>query len=258
MSLTELNDSETKYLQLDCSGTQTGSKFCCRTLEKWLFRTQEPYCFLSKSHAVLQSFTMGKMLLFTNEYFNCMNWYFVGEYQKKNKIATVVLKNRKAESLISWKCYCQEMESAKQRFNHKKVLLRERKRHTTHREAALSPDLLMGGRGWVPHPVLTRGIPHPVLMGGGGVGYPHPVPTWGCAPIQSSQWVPPILDLRWDTPCPGPEIGDPQSWTWDRGTTHQKDRIPPLLRCGLTHKVKILPSTIFRMRAAITHKTAIM
>ena len=65
----------------------------------------------------------------------------------------------------------------------------------------------------VPHSVLAGGIPHPGLVGPWGI--PATIRTW--------DGVPPRPDLGWGTPPPG------------RGV-------------GLTHKVKILPSPILRMR----------
>ena len=60
----------------------------------------------------------------------------------------------------------------------KNVLLRERKRHTACRIAALSPDLPTGWGG-VP-PTSFEGLPHPVP---GGV--PHPVSRGGANPTLS-------------------------------------------------------------------------
>ena len=66
----------------------------------------------------------------------------------------------------------------------KKVLLRERKRHTAHRVASARYAALSSGWGGVPHPRSGVGVPHPrvrgypgqVLMVGGtpGLGVPHP------------------------------------------------------------------------------------
>ena len=82
----------------------------------------------------------------------------------------------------------------------KKVILRERKKHTVRhvastRFAEMSPD--WGGR--VPHPVLDRGVPHQVLTR----GYPP-----------SAGWGTPCLDLGWGTPI--------QTW----------DGVPPFSRMG--------------------------
>ena len=76
----------------------------------------------------------------------------------------------------------------------KKVLLHERKRHTTcciasAHYADLSPD----GGGTPSSPGWVGVVPHPVLDGwyltSPQWGYPHPVPTGG-TPIQSSMGVP--------------------------------------------------------------------
>ena len=104
---------------------------------------------------------------------------------------------------------------------HKKVLLRERKRHTARRIASaryadLSPD------------------------GGGG----YPIQTWDGVP-------PPRLDLGWGTPLCKPGTGPPPPFRpgmrypplAGRGTNP-----PPPPRCGLTHKVKLLASPILWMR----------
>ena len=111
----------------------------------------------------------------------------------------------------------------------KKVLLRERKRHTTScvasaRHVALSPDGGGGGYplqswtegdtpfslGWgVLHPVLGRGYPHPDLepdLDGRYLRVP-PVQTW--------DGVPPHSDMGWGTPCLDMGMGypPPQVWT---------------------------------------------
>ena len=118
-----------------------------------------------------------------------------------------------------------------------------RKRYTARRVAAQSPD-----RG-VPHPVLTRGTPIQSQQGGYShlvltAGYPHPVlmgyphqEGWGTLPCEEG-WgnpCPPIIRTWWDTPPPSA----------DAGTTG----------CGLTHKLKILPSLILRMRTVIIEWT---
>ena len=143
-------------------------------------------------------------------------------------------------------------------YQHRKVLRRECKRHTARHVASadyadLSPD--ERGEG-VPHPVLDREVPHPVLDREGtpsslgqcrrvphpvlDEGVPHPVLNRGY-PIQSSTGggVPP-------RPRPGmgyspfrPGMGYPPI----SRTGY------PFSRCGITHKVKLLPSPILRMRA---------
>ena len=127
----------------------------------------------------------------------------------------------------------------------KKVLLRERKRHTachvaSTRCAALSnPDLVWGGtqsqvlgEGY-PIPGQGEGIPCP--RSGGDSGYPpHLDLGWGTPPTWTWDGVPPhldlgwgtplpgpgmgyspCLDLRWGTPLPRPEMGYPSTQTWD-------------------------------------------
>ena len=112
----------------------------------------------------------------------------------------------------------------------KKVLLRERKRHTARRiESARFAD---GGRG----------VPHPVLDGGGG-GYPiqswmggrvpHPVLDGGTP--SSPGWYPPPL-FRPGMGCPHPDQG--------QGT---RPRPPPPPTS--VDRLKILPSLILGMRA---------
>ena len=127
----------------------------------------------------------------------------------------------------------------------KKVLQRERKRHTARRvasarSAALSPD----GKGGYPHPVpMGRRVPPSSRDdGGGGVspsspddgGYPHPVLTEGThrkdggTPLSRRIRVPPFphrQDYMGVTPLSA-----------DGGTPSG---------CELTHKLKILPSLSF-------------
>ena len=109
-----------------------------------------------------------------------------------------------------------------QYLNNKKVLLRERKRHTARRVAsARYAALSHGGRGggypiqpWVwGYPIqswLREGYPdvtppHPDM----GWGTPHPDLGWGTKPpIQTWDWVPP--SAGWGTPA----------WTWDGEPPH--------------------------------------
>ena len=98
--------------------------------------------------------------------------------------------------------------SRTQKLFHKKVLLRERKRHTVRRAASARIMLRL-------QTVLDEGRGYPQYSGP-GMGYP-PVQTW--------------------------EQGTSPTLTWDGVLP------PPPSRCGLTHKVKILPSPILRMRA---------
>ena len=132
-------------------------------------------------------------------------------------------------------------------FSNKKVILRERKRHTarriasTHCAALSNPDLVGGypvpGQGGTPSRA-GQGVPHPRYRGypiqtwsGGtpgtpptgmgyplqpemgyprpGMGYPLPRPRMGCPPIWTWDGVPPYLDLGWGTPLPRPEMGYP-------------------------------------------------
>ena len=119
------------------------------------------------------------------------------------------------------------------------------------------------------------GLPHPVLVGGGVPrGTPHPDlarvpppsrPGWGATPIQIWDRVPPHPDLGWCIPLSRPGMGYPQpvmgyppprpvmGYPLSRpgmGYPHVQtcDGVPPS-GCRLTHKVKILPSPILRMRA---------
>ena len=121
----------------------------------------------------------------------------------------------------------------------KKVLLREHKRHTTHHVAntpcaVLSP--VDGGGGGLPHlwtggiPIqddrgLDRGTPCPQnpLSYPCQVGWDTPYPHW-------AGWVYPQVKAGWGTPWVKAGWGYPDPY-------------------GLTHKLKILPSPILRMRA---------
>ena len=91
-------------------------------------------------------------------------------------------------------------------FNHKKVLLRERKRHTDRRVASTRyADPAGGGGGYTPdgHPP-AEGIPQvgAPLLG----GYPRQEPHCrGGYPRRE----PHCLDLGWGTPPPGPGWGTP-------------------------------------------------
>ena len=128
-------------------------------------------------------------------------------------------------------------------MNNKKVLLRERKRHTARRVAstrcaALSnPDLVQGctqSQVWGGYPVpglggtqsqVWEGVPHPRSGG-------YPIQTWSGdtpgTPYLDLGWGPPSPlpepgmgyppDLRWGTPPPNLGIGYPPGQTWDRGS----------------------------------------
>ena len=119
-------------------------------------------------------------------------------------------------------------------FENKKVLLRERKRHTTRRVASThSAVLLPRAGGGYPHPVLM-GVPHPVPM-----GYPHPV-SMGEVPIMT--WLgylspsvlktcthpPSRLEGTWDQALGYPQKGlgpiDGRIMGWRWGTPLLTDR----------------------------------
>ena len=74
-------------------------------------------------------------------------------------------------------------------LNYKKVLLRERKRHTARRIASARYGGGWGGypiQSWwgVLYPVMGEGVPHTVMVGGGYPGYPHHPDLAGGYPIQ--------------------------------------------------------------------------
>ena len=120
------------------------------------------------------------------------------------------------------------------------------------------------------------GVPHSQVGGGGfplsrqGGRLPpsqqgYPLPRQGGTPSQGGC-----------TPFPDRGTSYLPNWTWEGGTTRLNLRrgtpcldlrrgvspsahldlpkgVPPLSRCGLTHKVKLLPSLILRMRAVKMH-----
>ena len=87
--------------------------------------------------------------------------------------------------------------------------------------------------------LLMGGVPHPVMDGEG-----YPIQSWMGVPSPTWTWNGyPHLDLGWGTPCPDLKWGTPPP-------PHRQDRVPPS-RWWLTHKVKLLPSPILRMRAVI-------
>ena len=135
-------------------------------------------------------------------------------------------------------------------YVNRKVLLRERKRHTTCRIASaryadgggVPHPVLVGGVphpvmvGGLPHPVMMveRGLPHPVMVGGSprpGMGYP-PTQTWDRVPSHHSdlEWSTPHPDLGWGTPPPRPGTGYPPTiQTWDGVPPIQTwDGVPPI------------------------------
>ena len=126
-------------------------------------------------------------------------------------------------------------------YENKKVLLRERKRHTTHRVASTrcvsgpggTQSQVWGGGFLVPG---LEGVPHP-RSGGypvpGQEGYP--IPGLGGYPVPCAGGTPGI-------PLPRPGMGYPPTWTWDG--------VPP--PPASVNRLKILPHVILRMRAVIT------
>ena len=130
----------------------------------------------------------------------------------------------------------------------KKVLLRERKRHTTRRVAsARYAALCNGGEGCTPSQVggypiqgLGGGVPHLRCRGypTSGLGTPphHPDLGWGTPrpeigyPASKMVYLP---DLRWGTPNlrwvpPGPEMRYPPPRPgWDTPPTQTWDGVPP-------------------------------
>ena len=85
-------------------------------------------------------------------------------------------------------------------LTNKKVLLRERKRHTARRVASARYAALSNGwvGGGVPHPVMG-GVPlHPDL----GQDTPPPTQTWHGVPPRPGTGYDPHQDLGWGTPPP--------------------------------------------------------
>ena len=96
-------------------------------------------------------------------------------------------------------------------IENKKVLLRERKRHTachlaSARYADLSPD---GGGGGGGTPSSLMGYPQT----GPGMGYP--LISWMGYLCPDLGWGTPCPDLRWGNPHPDLEWGTPSIQTWD-------------------------------------------
>ena len=99
----------------------------------------------------------------------------------------------------------------------KKVLLRERKRHTARlvasaHHAGLSPD----GEGGIPHPVLDRGYP---------IQSQWELPQG--TPILILDWVPSHPDLGWGTPIS--RIGYSPILILDGVPPYQQDGVTPIL-----------------------------
>ena len=128
------------------------------------------------------------------------------------------------------------------RMLNKKVLLRERKRHTARRVVS------------TPSVVLTGYPPRPDLAGGGYLTWvPPPVLTWGGTwPGYPPSRVPPISwpgkggYLTWVPPSRLDLAGYPPSVSapWHSGKCCKAlfDMGTPPPRCGQTNKVKLLPS----------------
>ena len=140
----------------------------------------------------------------------------------------------------------------------KKVLLHERKRHTACRIASAHNAALSNGgypiQSWV------GGTPSSLARG-------YPIQSWlGGYSIQF--WLggsPSSPDLGWGTPSSPGQGGTPSSPGQGCTQGNPLSRLGmeyspsrpgmgyplPQSRCGLTHKVKILPSPILQMRAVI-------
>ena len=112
----------------------------------------------------------------------------------------------------------------------KKVLLRERKRHTTRRLAS------------APSVVLHRWKGYPCQVSTGGIPWVPPCPDLAGVPLSDKDMGP--VEVLWDGDMvpPGKDMG-PVEVLWDGDGVHP----PP--GCGLTNKLKLLPSLILRMRA---------
>ena len=123
---------------------------------------------------------------------------------------------------------------------------------------------LIGGGGGYPIQSWLRRIPpsspgqggylHPILAKGGTPSSPGPrrstpsSPGWGSTPSSPGQGVPhPVLAGGYPG-YPPLDLG--------RNTASQLDGVPPppRSRCGLTNKLKTVPSPILRMRAVIILK----
>ena len=119
------------------------------------------------------------------------------------------------------------------------------------------------GRGYTwgtpHHPDLARGTPGtPTIQTWGGM--PPPRPGMGYPPCRPEmgnhhtdlEWGTPHWNLGWRTPHPDLGWGTPD-WDLGQGTPSQTwDGVPPSpLRCGLTNKLKTVPSPILRMQAVI-------
>ena len=160
-------------------------------------------------------------------------YHCTAETQVTEKILKLNRIHASVISQILWICWTQWKFCSI--YKSKKVLLRERKRHTAHRVASpwlegvgtLGYPLPPSWPGWggrylgiplsPPHPDLARGV--------GTLGTPSPILIWLGAGVRYLG-VPPHPDLA--------RVGT------------------PLPRCGQTNKVKLLPSPILRMRTVKT------
>ena len=137
---------------------------------------------------------------------------------------------------------CDETKVSRwKKFIKKKVLLRERKRHTARGVASARYAVLSNGKG--------RGVTHPVMMvggtpsshgrggdtpssHGGGWGVPHPDLAGGTPPPSRPCWgiplVPPIQ--TWDGVPPTPGMGYPHhpDLGWGTPPTQTLDVVPPI------------------------------
>ena len=161
-----------------------------------------------------------------------------------------------------------------EQITNKKVLLRERKRHTDRRVTSTRYAAPAGGVGGTPggHPPYPGRVPP---LWGGGVPWAGAPLLEGCTPGRHPPaggypgWVPPArgvhqagpptwtwmgypphLDLDGVPPLPGPGWGTPPTWTWNG--------VPPPPRCELTHRLKTLPSLVLRTRSVTTKQVLCM
>ena len=125
----------------------------------------------------------------------------------------------------------------------KKVLLRERKRHTDRRVASTRYAALPGVG--TPTPV---GVPPPPAS---WMGYPPRPAGWGTPPPASWMGYPPgQLD---GVPPPASWMGyPPASWMGYPPPASWMGTPPRPLRCELTDKLKILPPLVLRTRSVTT------
>ena len=161
-----------------------------------------------------------------------------------------------------WLTHCVKQDTLSASPNvDKKVLPRERKRHTDHyiasaRYAALSSDGWGGGGtpsspalGGYPIPGLGRRCPIPgtwgVLHPRSEEGAPPSIQTWnGVPPSRPGQSMVPHSRLVWmdgGTPCSDLGLGTP-TWTWD-GVPSTWDGVPPPVTwMGYLHQLDGYPN----------------